>query len=105
MSVIFYARNYSRQYNYSDSSLSKHKPLESRITHERIEMVKTSTQKKKPLTAQNRGVREQLKCILGACNHVPTSTVCIYWKKVVDCDDPANMQLKLIEKLMDGKKI
>lgn len=68
-------------------------------------MTKLSTSNKKPRTAQSSGVRAQLKCILGACTHEPSSKTCVYWKKVVDCDDPAMMQLKLIEGLMDGKKI
>lgn len=55
---------------------------------------------KKGLTAQN---KKTLECILGCCTHDITSKTCLYWNKVVDADDPALMQMKLIAKLIGGK--
>ncbi len=55
---------------------------------------------KKGLTAQN---KKTLECILGCCTHDVTSKTCLYWNKVVDADDPALMQMKLIAKLIGGK--
>lgn len=55
---------------------------------------------KKGLTAQN---KKTLECILGCCTHDATSKTCLYWNKVVDADDPALMQMKLIAKLIGGK--
>lgn len=55
---------------------------------------------KKGLTAQN---KKTLECILGCCTHDVTSKTCLYWNKVVDADDPAMMQMKLIAKLIGGK--
>ena len=55
---------------------------------------------KKGLTAQN---KKTLECILGCCTHDITSKTCLYWNKVVDADDPAMMQMKLIAKLIGGK--
>lgn len=63
-----------------------------------------STSKKKrarepsmALTAQN---KKTLECILGLCGHGPEAKTCLYWTKVVDNDDPALVQYKLIEKLI-----
>lgn len=55
---------------------------------------------KKGLTAQN---KKTLECILGCCTHDVTSKTCLYWNKVVDADDPALMQMKLIAKLIGGE--
>lgn len=55
----------------------------------------------KGLTAQN---KKTLQCILGCCTHDCTSKTCLYWNKVVDSDDPALTQMKLIAKLFGGKK-
>lgn len=71
-------------------------------------MVSVSSSKKKRATAQNRGLTAQnkktLQCILGCCTHDITSKTCLYWNKVVDSDDPALTQMKLIAKLFGGKK-
>lgn len=71
-------------------------------------MVQVSSQKKKRvrepfkgLTAQN---KKALQCILGCCDHSIESKTCVYWNKVVDSDDPALTQMKLIAKLFGGKK-
>jgi len=53
----------------------------------------------KGLTAQN---KKDLECILGACKHEPTSKTCLYWNKVVDAEDPAKAQYKLIIKIIGG---
>lgn len=49
------------------------------------------------LTAQN---KKDLECILGCCQH---ESGCVYWKKVVDAEDPARMQFELINKMIGGK--
>ncbi len=71
-------------------------------------MVQVSSPKKKRATAQNKGLTAQnkktLQCILGCCTHDITSKTCLYWNKVVDSDDPALTQMKLIAKLFGGKK-
>lgn len=67
-------------------------------------MTKLSTKTKKTATAQDRGVTAQLKCILGACTHAPSSKTCLYWNKIVDSNDPAAAQLVLIEKIIKGIK-
>lgn len=63
-----------------------------------------TTNKKKRVTAQNRGVTAQfektLDCALGCCSHKPTSKTCIYWKKIVDADYPEKEQRKIILKLV-----
>lgn len=63
-----------------------------------------TTQKKKRATAQKKTLTAQFKkdlsCILGTCNHVPTSRTCAYWKKVVDSDFPEQEQERLILKLV-----
>lgn len=71
-------------------------------------MVQVSSSKKKRvrepfkgLTAQN---KKALQCILGCCDHSIESKTCVYWNKVVDSDDPALTQMKLIAKLFGGKK-
>lgn len=61
---------------------------------------KRTTARSKGLTAQN---KKDLECILGLCNHSITSKTCKYWNKVVDSDDPAQVQYKLIIKLFGGK--
>ena len=67
-------------------------------------MVKNPSTKKKRATAQNKGLtaqnKKELQCILGACTHTPASKTCLYWNKVVDADDPAAVQLKLVEKII-----
>lgn len=71
-------------------------------------MVGESSSKKKRATAQNKGLsaqdKKKLQCILGCCNHTIESKTCLYWNKVVDSDDPALTQMKLIAKLFGGKK-
>lgn len=63
-----------------------------------------SSSKKKPLRTQNKGLtaknKKTLECILGLCGHGPEAKTCLYWTKVVDNDDPALVQYKLIEKLI-----
>lgn len=67
--------------------------------------VSNTTSKEKTHTAQSRGqIRKDLQCILGACSHAPTNKSCAYWSKVVDSDDPAAEQLKLIEKIIRSIK-
>lgn len=70
-------------------------------------MVENPSKKKKRATAQNRGLTAQnkktLQCILGCCTHDITSKTCVYWNKVVDSDDPALTQMKLISKMIGGK--
>lgn len=69
-------------------------------------MVQNPSTKKKRSTAQNKGLTAQnkkdLECILGACKHEPTSKTCLYWNKVVDAEDPAKAQYKLIIKIIGG---
>lgn len=69
-------------------------------------MVQTSTSKKKRVVGPSKGLTAQkkkdLECILGACKHDCTSKTCLYWNKVVDADDPAAVQYKLIVKLIGG---
>lgn len=71
-------------------------------------MVAVSSSKKKRATTQTRGLSAQnkkaLECILGCCSHEITNKSCVYWNKVVDSDDPALTQMKLIAKLFGGKK-
>lgn len=63
-----------------------------------------TTSKEKRNTAHARWlsaqIKKELECILGACKHTPASKSCVYWAKVVDSDDPALEQLKLIEKII-----
>ena len=70
-------------------------------------MVENPSLKKKRATESSRGLSAQnkktLQCILGCCEHNCTSKTCVYWKKVVDSDDPAQTQYKLIVKLLGGK--
>ena len=70
-------------------------------------MVTNPSPKEKRATVASRGLTAQnkktLECVLGCCNHSVGSKNCLYWTKVVDCDDPASMQLKLITKLVGGK--
>lgn len=70
-------------------------------------MVENPSKKKKRATAQNKGLTAQnkktLQCILGCCTHDITSKTCVYWNKVVDSDDPALTQMKLISKMIGGK--
>lgn len=70
-------------------------------------MVENPSTKKKRATAQNKGLSAQnkktLQCILGCCTHDITSKTCVYWNKVVDSDDPALTQMKLITKMIGGK--
>lgn len=70
-------------------------------------MVSQPSSARKRATARNSGVSAQnkkaLECILGCCNHGCTSKTCTYWNKVVDSDDPAKMQMKLIIKLFGGR--
>lgn len=61
---------------------------------------KRARAKARGLSAQN---KKALECILGCCNHECTSKTCVYWNKVVDSDDPAKTQFKLIEKIFGGK--
>ena len=66
-------------------------------------MVKNPSTKKKRATEPSRGLTAQnkktLQCILGCCTHNIDSKTCVYWNKVVDSDDPALTQMKLISKL------
>ena len=70
-------------------------------------MVQVSSPNKKRVTEPSRGLTAQnkktLQCILGCCPHNVDSKNCPYWRKVVDSDDPALMQYKLIVKLFGGK--
>lgn len=70
-------------------------------------MVKNPSSTKKRVRPQKKGLTAQkkktLECILGCCTHDITSKTCLYWNKVVDADDPALMQMKLIAKLIGGK--
>lgn len=70
-------------------------------------MVSNPSSTKKRRTAPSRGLTAQnkkdLACILGCCTHPYGSKTCLYWKKVVDAEDPAAMQMKLISKLIGGK--
>lgn len=67
-------------------------------------MVNNPSSKKKRVRAPSRGLTAQnkktLECILGLCGHGPEAKTCLYWTKVVDNDDPALVQYKLIEKLI-----
>lgn len=71
-------------------------------------MVEISGRTKKRVRTQNKGLRTQykktLECILGLCNHGPEAKTCLYWTKVVDNEDPALEQYKLIEKLIKEVK-
>lgn len=71
-------------------------------------MGKTPSQKEKRVRTQNKGLTAQnkktLECILGLCGHGPEAKTCLYWTKVVDSDDPALVQYKLIEKLIKEVK-
>lgn len=68
-------------------------------------MVNVPSTKKKPRVARSSGVTAQIKkdlmCVLGCCKH---ENNCVYWKKVVDSDDPAKTQYDLILKMFGGKK-
>lgn len=70
-------------------------------------MVKNPSSTKKRVRTQKKGLtaknKKTLECILGCCTHDVTSKTCLYWNKVVDADDPALMQMKLIAKLIGGK--
>lgn len=70
-------------------------------------MVSNPSSKKKRRTERSRGLTAQnkkaLECILGCCEHEPTCKTCAYWAKVVDSDDPAATQMKLIIKMIGGK--
>lgn len=67
-------------------------------------MVSNPSSKKKRVREPSRGLTAQnkktLECILGLCRHSPEAKTCLYWTKVVDNDDPALAQYKLIEKLI-----
>lgn len=69
--------------------------------------VNNTSRTKKRIRTQNKGLTAQnkkaLECILGLCDHTPSSKTCLYWNKVVDSEDPAGIQLKLITKLIGGK--
>lgn len=71
-------------------------------------MVEVSSRVRKRVRTQNKGLRTQnkktLECILGLCNHGPEAKTCLYWTKVVDSEDPAAVQYKLIEKLIKEVK-
>lgn len=43
---------------------------------------------------------KDLECILGSCRHTPASKSCLYWAKVVDAENPALEQTKLIKKII-----
>lgn len=68
-------------------------------------MVKNPSSAKKRVRTQNKGLTAQnkkdLQCILGTCSHTPASKTCLYWSKVVDSDDPAAVQLRLVEKIIN----
>ena len=69
-------------------------------------MVSKSSSTKKRVTARSKGLtvqnKKDLECILGMCNHSITSKTCLYWNKVVDANNPAEAQYKLIVKLIGG---
>lgn len=69
--------------------------------------VKNPSSKKKAHTAQSKGLTAQnkkdLECILGVCKHEISSKTCLYWNKIVDAEDPARAQYKLIERMLGGK--
>ena len=69
-------------------------------------MSTNTSSKKKPLRTQNKGLTAQkkktLECILGLCSHDISSKTCLYWNKVVDAENPAGVQYKLIVKLIGG---
>lgn len=48
--------------------------------------------------------KKELECILGLCSHSISSKTCAYWNKVVDAENPARVQFKLIVKLIGGIK-
>lgn len=48
--------------------------------------------------------KKELECILGLCSHSINSKTCVYWNKVVDSENPAGIQFKLIVKLIGGIK-
>ena len=62
---------------------------------------KRATAPSRGLTAQN---KKDLECILGFCSHTVSNKNCLYWNKVVDSEDPARVQYKLIERMLGGKK-
>lgn len=69
-------------------------------------MVSKSSSTKKRVAARSKGLtvqnKKDLECILGMCNHSITSKTCLYWNKVVDANNPAEVQYKLIVKLIGG---
>ena len=71
-------------------------------------MGRVSTRTEKPLTTRSRGLTAQnkktLECILGLCTHSMENKNCLYWNKVVDAENPAEVQYKLIVKLIGGIK-
>lgn len=71
-----------------------------------MKTVKNTTSSIKRVRTQNKGLTAQnkkaLECILGLCAHSMESKTCLYWNKVVDAEDPAKVQYKLIIKLIGG---
>lgn len=69
-------------------------------------MGKITTLKKKRVVGPSRGLTAQkkkdLECILGLCSHSISSKTCLYWNKVVDAENPAGVQYRLIIKLLGG---
>lgn len=69
-----------------------------------MKTTKDPSRKKKPPTGPSRGLRTQikndLKCILGCCNHAIDNPKCRY-TKIVDAADPAGAQYKLIVKMIE----
>lgn len=69
-------------------------------------MVSKSSSTKKRVTTRSKGLtlqnKKDLECILGLCTHSITSKTCLYWNKVVDAENPAGVQYKLIVKLIGG---
>lgn len=69
-------------------------------------MGKIPTKTQKRVRTQNKGLTAQkkktLECILGLCTHSMENKNCLYWNKVVDAENPAGVQYKLIIKLIGG---
>lgn len=69
-------------------------------------MGKIPTKTQKRVRTQNKGLTAQkkktLECILGLCTHSIENKNCLYWNKVVDAENPAGVQYKLIIKLIGG---
>jgi hypothetical protein len=71
-----------------------------------MKTVKNTSSGAKRVRTQNKGLTAQkkktLECILGLCTHSIENKNCLYWNKVVDAENPAGVQYKLIIKLIGG---